>query len=104
MDFRAISRDEFDKLFPARPLLESYTGDLVEWFANEDNTIMGAIDHEQTGTWSYVVMKRNPQGALRVVEINENMVSHSAARTELFNKMEQAENKQLDSPSRTSRS
>jgi hypothetical protein len=58
---RKISRTEFDKLFPNRPLLEKYTGELVEWFANEANNTLGAIDHEQrTGTWSYVVMKRNP--------------------------------------------
>ena len=39
---RKISRTEFDKLFPNRPLLEKYTGELVEWFANEANNTLGA--------------------------------------------------------------
>ena len=86
-----ISSTEFDKLFPNRPLLESFTGELVEWFANEANNILGAIDHEQkTGTWSYVVLKRNPQGVLEVSELNENIVSRPAAEAELFRKMENA--------------
>jgi len=88
---RKISRSEFDQLFPNRPLLEAYTGELVEWFANQTNSILGAIDHEQSGTLSYVVMKKNDDGQLRVVEINENMVSRSAAETELFQKMAAAE-------------
>ena len=86
---RMISRNEFDKLFPDRPALESFTGELVEWFANEANNILGAIDHEQeTGTWSYVVIKRNQKGVLLVSEVNENIVSRPAAEAELFRKME----------------
>ena len=73
--------------FPNRPLLESYTGELVEYYASNDDNILGAIDHEGAGAWSYVVLKRNPDDALRVVEINEKMISHSAATTELFRKM-----------------
>jgi hypothetical protein len=89
---RMISRNEFDKLFPDRALLESFTGELVEWFANEANSTLGAIDHEQeTGTWSYVVMKRNQEGALQVSELNENIVSRPAAEAELFQKMETAQ-------------
>ena len=89
---RMISRHEFDKLFPDRPLLESFTGELVEWFADEANNTLGAIDHEQeTGTWSYVVMKRNQEGALQVSELNENIISRPAAEAELFRKMEAAE-------------
>src|ERR1017187_5867438 len=89
---RKISRTEFDKLFPNRPLLESFTGELVEWFANEANNTLGAIDHEQkTGTWSYVVLKRNPEGVLRVSELNENIISRPAAEAELFRKMEATE-------------
>jgi hypothetical protein len=89
---RMISRNEFDKLFPNRPALESFTGDLVEWFANEANNTLGAIDHEQeTGTWSYVVIKRNQEGVLLVSELNENIVSRPAAEAELFRKMEAAE-------------
>ena len=89
---RMISRNEFDKLFPDRPLLESFTGELVEWFASESNNTLGAIDHEQeTGTWSYVVIKRNQEGALQVSELNENVVSRPAAEAELFRKMETAE-------------
>jgi hypothetical protein len=87
-----ISCEEFDKLFPDRPLLESFTGELVEWFANEANTILGAIDHEQkTSTWSYVVVRKNQEGVLRVSELNENIVSRLAAEAELFRKMETAE-------------
>jgi hypothetical protein len=89
---RMISSNEFDKLFPDRPLLESFTGELVEWFANEANNTLGAIDHEQkTGTWSYVVLKRNPEGVLRVSELNENIISRPAAEAELFRKMEATE-------------
>jgi hypothetical protein len=88
---RMISRKEFDKLFPDRPLLESFTGELVEWFADEANNTLGAIDHEQeTGTWSYVVMKRNQGGVLQVSELNENIVSRPAAEAGLFRKMEAA--------------
>jgi len=73
-------------------LLETFTGELVEWFANEANTILGAIDHEpRAETWSYVVISRNQEGALRVVELNENIVSRPVAETELFRKMEAAE-------------
>ena len=91
---RMISRNEFDKLFPDRPLLESFTGELVEWFANEANNTLGAIDHEpRTGTWSYVVVKRNQEGVLQVSELNENIVSRLAAEAELFRKMEAAETK-----------
>ena len=87
-----ISRNDFDNLFPDRPLLESFTGELVEWFANEANNTLGAIDHEQkTGTWSYVVMKRNPEGVLLVSELNENIISRPVAEEELFRKMEAAE-------------
>ena len=86
-----ISSAEFDKLFPDRPLLESFTGELVEWFADEANNTLGAIDHEQkTGTWSYVILKRNLEGALQVSELNENIVSRPAAEAELFRKMETA--------------
>jgi hypothetical protein len=88
---RKISRSEFDQLFPNRPLLEAYTGELVEWFANETNSVLGAIDHERSGTWSYVVMKKERDGQLRVVDINENMVSRSTAESELFQKMAAAE-------------
>ena len=89
---RKISRTEFDKLFPNRPLLEKYTGELVEWFANEANNTLGAIDHEQeTSTWSYGVMKRNPEGVLLVSELNENIISRPVAEEELFRKMEAAE-------------
>jgi len=87
---RPISYEEFDQLFPNRPLLESYTGKLVEWFANQRNSVVGAIDHEQSGTWSYVVLKQDEKGELRVVEINENMVTRPAAEAELFRKMEDA--------------
>ena len=91
---RMISRHEFDKLFPDRTLLESFTGQQVEWFVNESNNIVGAIDHEpRVGTWSYVVMKRNQEGILRVLELNENMISRPDAETELFLKMEAAETK-----------
>src|ERR1035438_6298198 len=89
---RKISRTEFDKLFPNRPLLEAFTGELVEWFATEANNTLGAIDHEQeTGTWSYVVIKRNQEGVLLVSELNENIVSRPTAEAELFRKMEAAE-------------
>jgi len=89
---RKISRYEFDKLFPDRPLLEKFTGKLVEWFANEPNTILGAIDHEpRKGTWSYVVMKANREADLRVLELNESMKSRPDAETQLFQKMEAAE-------------
>jgi hypothetical protein len=91
---RMISCKEFDKLYPDRPLLESFTGELVEWFANEANTTLGAIDHEQkTGTWSYVVVRKTQQGVLQVSELNENIVSRLAAESELFRKMETAETK-----------
>ena len=86
---RIISRGEFDILFPDRPVLETFTGELVEWFANDANNTLGAIDHEQeTGTWSHVVIKRNQEGVLRVSELNENIVSRPAAEAELFRKME----------------
>jgi hypothetical protein len=89
---RTICRSEFDNLFPERPLLESFTGELVEWFANEANNILGAIDHEQTaGTWSYVVLKTNQHGAFQVLSLNEGMKSRLDAETELFRKMEAAE-------------
>jgi hypothetical protein len=89
---RMISLSEFDKLFPERPLLESFTGELVEWFANEANNILGAIDHEpKEGTWSYVVLKTNQQGDLRVMELNEKMKSRLDAETELYREMEAAE-------------
>jgi hypothetical protein len=92
---RKISRDEFDKLFPNRTLLEAYTGELVEWFANEGKNILGAIDHEpRAGTWSYVVMKGNQEGELRVVDLKENIKSRTDAETELFRKMEAAERRQ----------
>ena len=91
-NLRMISRKEFDKLFPDRPVLETFTGELVEWFANEANNVIGAIDHEQTtGTWSYVVIKRNQEGASRVVELNENILTRLDAETELFRKMETAD-------------
>jgi hypothetical protein len=89
---RKISRAEFNKLFPNRPLLEAYTGELVEWFANEENNILGAIDHEQReGTWSYVVLKGQQEGELRVVELKENIKTRGDAEAELFRKMEDAE-------------
>ena len=89
---RMISSKEFDKLFPDRPLLESFTGELVEWFADEANNTLGAIDHEQeTGTWGYVIIKRNQGGVLMASELNENIVSRPAAEAELFRKMEAAE-------------
>ncbi len=88
MHIREISQFEFDTLFPSRPTLESYVGPLVQWFADNENNILGAIDHERTGTWSYVVLKRSPDGAVRVVEINDNLVNQDAARLELLPKME----------------
>ena len=90
--FRKISREEFDKLFPNRSLLEAYTGELVEWFANDGNTILGAIDQEpKEDAWSYVVLKGQHETELRVVELKENIKSRVDAETELFRKMEAAE-------------
>jgi hypothetical protein len=91
VNIRAISQFEFDALFPKRSLLESYSGRLVEWYANDRNDILGAIDHEITGTWSYVVMRKTRGGALHVVEINENLASLSDAKLVLYQQMEVAE-------------
>lgn len=91
MHARRISRHEFEKLCPHRPSLEKFTGELVEWFADESNSILGAIDHERRGdTWSYAVLRMSDQGVLRVLEMNKTMKSRSAAERELFRKMEAA--------------
>lgn len=88
---KQVPRYEFDRLFPDRPLLESFTGALIECYVNEALSIIGAVDHRLENDWSYVVMKRNLDGQFRVINLEGKIGTRTDAEAELLRQMERAE-------------
>lgn len=68
-----IGRWEFNRLLPHHLVLESLTGEQVEWFANQAKNLIGTIALTKTGrSWNYAILRRNKLGNFQVCDIGQN--------------------------------
>jgi hypothetical protein len=68
MGIRAPSLQEFRRLNAARTVVRTHTDKAVEWFADDTDSVLGAIAyHHLNLAWSIVVFARDPAGDFRRV-------------------------------------
>ena len=68
MAIRALCLQDFDRFNSARARVARQTDQAVEWFADDTDTVLGAIAyHHLTLDWSLVVLRRNREGTFRAI-------------------------------------
>jgi len=81
---KPIPREQFNKLLPPHEVLESLTGEEVEWFAANPGGLLGTVakGKGQAG-WNYVILKRKKTGEVEVCDAEANFFNRHAARVDL---------------------
>jgi hypothetical protein len=68
MAIRALCLQDFDRFNSARARMARHTDQAVEWFADDTETVLGAIAyHHLTLDWSLVVLRRDGDGPFRAM-------------------------------------
>jgi hypothetical protein len=91
MPFENISREQFDALHPPSLVLNRFTVEQVEWFANPIGSIIGTIAGSENDGWSYAVLKGDRNGNYRVCSLGGDDFSLKAARSRFLLAMDAAE-------------
>jgi len=85
MRVKRISSKQFNHRLPFRGVLESLTGEEVEWFATSSDGLLGTVA-KGTGEagWNYVVLKRKKTGGVKICDVGANFFNRNAARVDLL--------------------
>jgi len=86
---RSISKARFEALSYARaPLIKLYS-DEVEWYSNEENSILGIILLDRTDSdYVVVIMGRDEVGVFRYIDGTHGIIDISEARAFLISKIQ----------------
>ena len=85
MPVKRILREQFNRLLPVQQVLESLTGEEVEWFAAKPGDVLGTIAKGKgEASWNYVVLKQKTPGGFKVCNVEANFFSRNAARVDLL--------------------
>jgi len=84
MNFKTISRTEFNQLLPHNPALKNLMIEQVEPFSNKSGNLLGTIAGECVAGWNYVILKRDNKGDFRIHKVMGNFFSSTAARVDLL--------------------
>jgi hypothetical protein len=85
MPVKRILREQFNRLLPVQQVLESLTGEEVEWFAAKPGDLLGTVAKGRgEASWNYVVLKQEKTGGFKVCNVEANFFSRNAARTNLL--------------------
>ncbi|MEZ8131465.1 hypothetical protein [Enterovibrio norvegicus] len=85
---RKISKVRFEALSYARMPLVKIMSDEIEWYANENNAILGTILHDYTdGDYVAVVLGRDEAGVFRWIDGLAGIESIDEARATLSDKI-----------------
>jgi hypothetical protein len=88
MAIRALSLREFDRFNAARARVARHTDQAVEWFADDTDSVLGALAyHHLALDWSLVVLKQNDDGTFRAIERAAGLRVLDDARRLLIDKM-----------------
>jgi hypothetical protein len=91
MTIRALSLQEFARLNAARARVARHTAQAVEWFADDAETVLGAIAyHHLDLDWSLVVLRRDDHGTFQAVYRAAGLPVLDEARRLLVEQMETA--------------
>jgi hypothetical protein len=91
MAIRALSLREFDAFNATRARVARHTDQAVEWFADDTETVLGAIAyHHLDLDWSFVVLRRHRDGTFRVSDRAAGFRVLDDARRRLLDTMETA--------------
>ena len=91
MAIRALHRQEFDRFAFAQAALCEFTGQAVEWFADDSGLVLGSLaHHESDPNWSYVVLSRDTSGQFRSRYVQFGARNANEARGVLLATMETA--------------
>lgn len=100
MPVKRIPREQFNQLQPLQQVLESLTGEEVEWFAAKPGDLLGTVAKGKgKAGWNYVVLKRKKTGGIKVCHVEANFFSRNAARIDLLLTMATAAKSRYKSPS-----
>jgi hypothetical protein len=88
MAIRALSPQEFDRFNSARAAVARYTDKAVEWFADDQGAVLGAIAYHQTNLeWSLVVLGRDRHGRFYTFDRQAGLPVLDEARHLVLEKM-----------------
>ena len=91
MAIRALSLREFKQFNATRARVARHTDQAVEWFANDNETVLGALAyHHLSLDWSLVVLRRNSDDTFRASDRAAGLSVLDDARRLLLDKMEVA--------------
>jgi hypothetical protein len=88
MAIRALSPREFDRFNSARATVARYTDKAVEWFADDEGAVLGAIVYHQSNLeWSLVVLGRDRCGRFYALDRHSGLPVLDEARQLVVEKM-----------------
>ena len=91
MAIRALCLQDFDRFNSARARVARHTDQAVEWYADDTDTVLGAIAyHHLTLDWSLVVLRRDRDGTFRAIHRAAGLCVLDHARHLLLEQMETA--------------
>jgi hypothetical protein len=84
----SISKQVFRRLLSTPKGAEVAVGEEVEWFADRDETILGAVGFGGQGKgWNYAILKRDSSRGFLVYGRQEHFSTHHTARVMLLRQM-----------------
>jgi hypothetical protein len=91
MAIRALSLRETDRFNAARATVAQHTAQAVEWFADDDGDVLGAITYQHRDLeWSVMVLRRDGRGAFSTLDHHSGLHVLDAARRLVLMKMTMA--------------
>ena len=95
---KSISRWEFNQFLPEHIFLESVVGTQVAWWADKEESIIGATAQGATEPcWRYIILERNGAGGFRVCSLQSGIKSRLVASVQLLRAMESIRKRRQDS-------
>lgn len=92
MAIKSITQSEFNAFKPSRsPIIAAITEE-VEWFADDADTIIGAVIYDKIDSdWSYVILGRDERGSFRCIGGDTTIADRETATTQLRGAMSEVE-------------
>ena len=86
---KQISKARFDALTLSRHPMASIMGEEAEWYADYGEIVLGCILKDRTDQdWGYIVLGRDEKGLFRCIDVMMSFENIGAARSELFEKIQ----------------
>ena len=89
MFIKAITKDRFDALCRSRQPMAAYVSKEVEWFADEDERVLGTVMLDTVDNdWVSLVLGRDEAGVFRCIDVDSCIVTQDEARKILKENLE----------------